>query len=268
MFNHHEYQAALFDLDGTLARKGHEVSPNVKKALLALARLGFTTGLCTGRNPATLQKYQGTFPPNSIHIVSGGAQVMKETGEVLWEQLMDPSLVLALEKQMTSLGASVIVAADHKLFGNKVAQAWWKESGRMISTCPMLPITAMNHRNVPIVIIDKLSEAAINALSSFPGISFKLMPNSRGELYADINAEGVNKAVGLARWCQITGVLPGKTVGFGDSPNDKEFLSAVGYAVAMGNATSDIKAIAKEITADCDDDGVARWVEKYFQPLI
>ena len=49
----------------------------------------------------------------------------------------------------------------------------------------------------------------------------------------------------------------------GDSHNDKDIMEIAGLAVAMDNAIEEIKAIADEVVADCDHDGVKEAIEKY-----
>jgi hydroxymethylpyrimidine pyrophosphatase-like HAD family hydrolase len=51
-------------------------------------------------------------------------------------------------------------------------------------------------------------------------------------------------------------------VAFGDDYNDVEMLSECGIGVAMGNAIDECKAVADHICGDCDDDGMAKWLEK------
>ena len=47
-------------------------------------------------------------------------------------------------------------------------------------------------------------------------------------------------------------------------PNDIEMLRWAGIGVAMGNAVDEVKAVADEVTATNDDDGVARVLERWF----
>lgn len=49
----------------------------------------------------------------------------------------------------------------------------------------------------------------------------------------------------------------------GDSSNDAAMLRAAGFAVAMGNATEEIKALADAVTDTNDADGVAKAIETY-----
>jgi hydroxymethylpyrimidine pyrophosphatase-like HAD family hydrolase len=58
------------------------------------------------------------------------------------------------------------------------------------------------------------------------------------------------------------GVERHDVIAFGDGLNDHEMLKWAGRGVAMGNADAATKAVADEITASNDDDGVALVVER------
>jgi hydroxymethylpyrimidine pyrophosphatase-like HAD family hydrolase len=49
---------------------------------------------------------------------------------------------------------------------------------------------------------------------------------------------------------------------FGDDWNDIELLRECGVGGAVANAIDVCKAAADRICGDCDDDGVARWIEE------
>ena len=53
------------------------------------------------------------------------------------------------------------------------------------------------------------------------------------------------------------------TIMMGDSGNDIEAFQSAGKAIAMGNATEEIKNLATEITLDNDHDGIKVIVDKY-----
>ena len=80
----------------------------------------------------------------------------------------------------------------------------------------------------------------------------------------EATAPGVDKGSGLRRLCQMLGVAPERVMAVGDSENDIPMLQAAGFAVAMGNATPALKAVADWIAPTLDEEGAAvalqRWV--------
>lgn len=52
------------------------------------------------------------------------------------------------------------------------------------------------------------------------------------------------------------------TLAFGDMPNDIPMFAWAQHGVAMANAHDDLKAVAHEITASNEDDGIAVVLEQ------
>ncbi len=75
--------------------------------------------------------------------------------------------------------------------------------------------------------------------------------------WLDINPEGVSKGSALEQIRRRLDVQPMHTVAVGDQRNDVEMLTWAARGVAMGNAPDEVKAIAKEVTADVYADGLA-----------
>ena len=55
-----------------------------------------------------------------------------------------------------------------------------------------------------------------------------------------------------------------EVMAFGDNYNDIEMIQAAGLGIAVGNARPEVKAVAKDITLNSKEDGVAVAIEKYF----
>ncbi|MFT7189446.1 MAG: HAD superfamily hydrolase (TIGR01484 family), partial [Sediminicola sp.] len=52
-------------------------------------------------------------------------------------------------------------------------------------------------------------------------------------------------------------------IAFGDNYNDMEMLKHVGYGVAVGNAREELKQIAKSVTLQNTEDGVAYFIKQH-----
>lgn len=73
---------------------------------------------------------------------------------------------------------------------------------------------------------------------------------------------GVTKGTGLHFLAERLGIEMDQTMACGDSENDLYMLKEAHYAVAMGNATEQIKNICNFITLSNEESGVAYAVEK------
>ncbi|MGU7876965.1 Cof-type HAD-IIB family hydrolase [Streptococcus suis] len=79
----------------------------------------------------------------------------------------------------------------------------------------------------------------------------------------DILPEGIHKAWGLGQVLTKLGIKPEQVMAFGDSDNDIELLSYVGYSYAMENATDKVKVVAKYMAPSHLEAGVLQVIEEH-----
>src|SRR5207253_8862875 len=79
----------------------------------------------------------------------------------------------------------------------------------------------------------------------------------------EISMPGASKAAALAWVAERAGVDPSEAAAFGDMPNDVEMLRWAGHAVAVANAHPLVKAVADELTASNEEEGVALVLERW-----
>ncbi len=95
----------------------------------------------------------------------------------------------------------------------------------------------------------------------FEVVSASLFPDSPGNI--EVTKKGVSKGECLKRIGEYYGIGTDEMMVFGDSGNDASMFNVAKYAIAMGNAAEDIKALAYDITDDNEHDGIAKAVRKY-----
>ncbi|SHJ46973.1 Cof-type HAD-IIB family hydrolase [Hespellia stercorisuis] len=79
----------------------------------------------------------------------------------------------------------------------------------------------------------------------------------------EVNAGGVNKGSAMLRLGEMLGIRREEIMACGDGNNDLDMLKTVGFAVAMKNAESSVKAAADYITGTNDEQGVAKAIEHF-----
>lgn len=75
-------------------------------------------------------------------------------------------------------------------------------------------------------------------------------------------ARGVDKGQGVRTLCKLLGIDPQRVLAIGDNDNDIPLLQAVGFGVAMGNATPGARAVAQWIAPPIAEDGAAVALQK------
>ncbi|KAI1314774.1 hypothetical protein EDD11_001702 [Mortierella claussenii] len=85
-----------------------------------------------------------------------------------------------------------------------------------------------------------------------------------GAYFLEISAAGVNKGLGLSKYCEAEGLAREDVVAFGDLLNDAEMLQFAGLGLCMGNGHEDMKRLADRIIGTNAEDGVAQEIESWF----
>ena len=70
------------------------------------------------------------------------------------------------------------------------------------------------------------------------------------------------KSAAIAELAKRWDIAQNEIAAFGDDLNDIDLLTYAGVSVAMDNALVEVKAIAKYVCGDCDNDGMAKWLKE------
>ena len=81
--------------------------------------------------------------------------------------------------------------------------------------------------------------------------------------YSEGIIRGESKTLGIKRILDAVNIPIENSIGIGDSANDIEMIMNVGYGIAMSNAVTELKQIAKATTDNCYCNGVGKAICKY-----
>ncbi|MDR0897291.1 MAG: HAD family hydrolase [Oscillospiraceae bacterium] len=97
-------------------------------------------------------------------------------------------------------------------------------------------------------------------LDQYPTIRVQRYNN---ETLMTILHANAHKHLALAAVIERLGIDPSQVAVFGDDFNDMDMLSLPGVmSIAVANAIPEVKAVVAHVCGDCDDDGVAKWLEE------
>ena len=265
------------DLDGTLLDSEKRIPPANYAALERACRAGALIVPATGRYFAAMPEAVRSLPFLRYAITINGARVSNaDDSEVLYTA--DLPLAQALELMRWLDGLPVIYdcymdntgwmtgAMQRRAAEFSPDKHYLKMMRELRTPVPELKafLAARGHdvqkvqffTNDPAVRAEVLRTCA----ARFPGtVASASCPNN-----VEINHADATKGKALLGLCRALGIDPAQTISFGDGLNDIPMLRAAGISFAMGNAVESVRAAADEITADCDHDGVAAAVERFF----
>ena len=258
------------DLDGTLVRSDGSISDRTRAALTVVEETGSVLVLVTGRPPRWMHPVVEATGHRGLAVCANGAIVYDlHTERVVRSHLIDADaaaeVVASLRRDVPGIAFAVEkgpVDGVPSGFGRERAYVPRWDNGDV-------EVAPVEHLLVDGVVkllarheamgSDELLAAARQSLGALAEAT-----HSSTDGLLEISASGISKASGLASLADEHGVVAADVVAFGDMPNDIPMLSWAGHAVAVENAHPEVHAVADEVTATNDDDGVARVLERLF----
>lgn len=264
-----------FDLDGTLLTTDKVLTERTRETLQKAADQGIILVPATGRPLCGLPKELLDLPFIKYAVTANGARILEvKTGKVVSEML------ISVEKAHEILD----IFADYDTLRDVYYDGiGYSEKEKLAHIQDYVMTKAMGEYILSTrVAVDSVEEKfetenrgtdKVQALFRYQNDkeeAWKRIRKVTGveatgalENNIEVNAEGVHKGMALLRLGEKFGISPDEIVAFGDGSNDTKMLETVGMGVAMANAMPKVKAAADTITDSNDEDGVARFIEKY-----
>jgi hydroxymethylpyrimidine pyrophosphatase-like HAD family hydrolase len=255
------------DLDGTLVRSDETVSDYAHAMLRKVRDAGIVVVGITGRGPRLIDLCRRDVPSADFFVFAQGAYVLDQRDldepRVLWrQQIPGADLAEALRRIEDAVGPlSVLVEA---LEGPR--SPLWGDAHAVWPYPEWIPYDRLEALAGPA--FKGFAHAEHLDADGLLAIAREVVPadlatvTQAGLGYVEITAPGVDKGAGLARVAAEIGVDASEALVFGDMPNDIPMFRWAGWRrVAVANAHPTLLAIADEVTASNDADGVAVWLE-------
>ena len=284
-------QLIAIDIDGTLLPStGLRISSRNCAALRAAEAAGIEIVIATGRRQAYAMPLiaQVGLDENSVMISSNGAVVRGFGGELLDRRFLPLEtarrLAVALRGYGTMVftfdreGAGALVIEDLKQLHARIDR--WVEANRpyLVEIQPIERAFEVGEEPIQGMLCGTVEEMAAAEkallLSEVAGqiATHRTEYASRNLSILDLLPPGCSKGAALDCLARIRGLEPDQIMAIGDNLNDLEMLDYSGYGVVMGNASSEIRALAArrgwQVTASNDEDGVALAIEEVLRQRV
>ncbi|MFE1782910.1 HAD family hydrolase [Streptomyces sp. NPDC059506] len=260
------YRLVATDLDGTLLTGDDTVSERSRAALAAATAAGAAHIVVTGRAVPWAKQVLDELDYRGLAVCGQGAQVY-HAGEhrLLTSLTLDRrTAATAVARIEAEAGPLALAASRDGLDGEVVVGPGYRFH-------PGLPVLgAAGHDELwsaplnklyiqhPELDDDELAATAVRVAGDLVGVTMA------GAGIVELLPAGLTKATGLSLAARRLGLTSRDTIAFGDMPNDVPMFRWAAHGVAMANAHPELKAVADEVTASNDEDGIALVLEKLF----
>ena len=251
-------KAAFFDVDGTLvSHKTKSVPQSARDALEKLRASGVKCIVATGRHLREMQRLPVKDLPFDGYITLNGQLILDENREMLHGVPITGRAREILLRMFEARELPLLLIAEDANYLNFVDDRV-RTVHQAIST-PIPPLVPYEGQTL-YQACAYLEEAEEHLLRALEG---ECLITRWGFGGVDIVAKGGGKAAGIRRYLEHNGMKTSEIIAFGDAQNDLDMLELAAIGVAMGNAAEEVKQAADYVTADIDDDGIARALKHF-----
>lgn len=244
-------KAVFFDIDGTLIGRDKRLAETTKRAIAALQNNGIFTAIATGRGPHTIQPLLKAL--NMTSYVSFNGQYVVCLNKIISKHYLDSRHLKGLSKAVEKHHHQIIYLNEAALEMEQQTQenfAAWKEAHMKNSPNSFSDIYQA---------IIFIKENEDHYLKDFHD-HYSFVRWSDQAL--DVIPSGRSKAEAIKAMTRKLKIDMRDVYTFGDGLNDIEMLQQAGFGIAMGNAQNEVKKHADFVTADVDDNGIARGLQE------
>lgn len=265
----------FIDVDGTLCNPAGAVPESAKEAIKRARQNGHQVFACTGRSKPELT--DEIIDIGLDGIIGAGGGYIEIVGEVLSHQRMPEGAVRDIIHYFQEHQIGYYLESNDGLFGSqncaetihrqvtanfeknsldyKKAAAefeWFYEileasQGKAIDYANVNKVSFISNGHPYQAVAEKYQDAFAMYHTTVPQFG----PES-----GEIAIKGIDKAIAVKFVLDQLGLRKEQALAYGDGNNDIAMFEAVGYRVAMANGTNELKAMADEITAIADEEGI------------
>ena len=264
------YRMVATDLDGTIVRSDGTISARTRAALGTAEAAGAVVVIVTGRPPRWLAGIADATGHHGLAICANGALLY----DLRAEQVIGAAPVVR-RARCAIWSSAARRDPRHRVRG--------RAGGRRVPARAGVPArggtptsAAVDDRRSrrcsrrrsrscwPVTGRTSADDLLALARTAVGDESVATLTHSSADGLLEISAAGVSKATTLADYAAEHGIGRRSVIAFGDMPNDLPMLEWAGHSVAVANAHPEVLAVADEVTASNDDDGVAQVLERVF----
>lgn len=243
----------FFDIDGTLLSPDtHRIPDSAKQALADAKAQGVLLFIASGRhiNFVKADPWLGSFAFDGYVTLNGGYCIVGDDQVIHHTPIERADMQAALDYIAANHATCVFCERDRLYIGPDMQ----RDHEGINSNGPTTEDLARVQHND----IYQLSFLGLHHREGMEAV----MPSATTTSWAgdgfDVIAKATNKLAGVKQVVAHYGLSLTDAAAIGDGENDMEMLQGVGWGIAMGNASDEVKAVASYITDDIEADGLSK----------
>lgn len=288
------YKLIAVDLDGTMLNSYGEVTENTKRVLKQTKQKGAEVVIASGRSIDSI-KYIASEIDSSKYMIAGNGAVVydRSQNKILYEKYIPKNKALDIIQICEENSIYYNVYTNKTIIADGLRYNvlyYYKENLKKedqkkthITLVENIEnyIKEMNEdeKIMKIFICDKNKSVFNSIVRKFSVIedidildvshmARKVIKQGTEDIpieyyYTEISMKDVDKWYALEFLIKKLGIQKEEVMAIGDNVNDKKMIEEAGKGIVMGGSTPKVSEVADYITLDCNNEGVAKAIEKF-----
>ena len=262
-----KYKLLVTDIDGTLTNLKHEIVPQNKKALKVAKDLNLYVTLATGRRPESAYSFVRELSVTSPIIVYNGAGIYDfKNDKFIHKEIFDKQSAIKLVSVLETYELlNTLIYYDHGSYTNRdneiIEEYKRKDKVELIYMKNILPIVK-KEAPIKIMIIGPREELD-NFYDTVIKLNFPVSYTNSEVNYLEILPKNASKGNMVKIFANYLNIDLDEVIAVGDKDNDISMVKIAGLGIAVENASSDLKRVAKYIAPPGPEGGVWDVVQKF-----
>lgn len=266
------YKILALDIDGTLLNSKKEITPAVASAIEKLQKRNVPILIASGRPTQGIRHVAAelNMQERGGYILSfnGGKITDCKTDEVIYSETILPEYYEEICEYVANMNASLLTYDKEYIITEKPDNKYVEVESKVVKMpvkkvdnildeliCPVDKFLLVGEPEYMMSQVKAMAEHFKGRLNVFQSEPY----------FIEVVPLGIDKAASLQVLLEKLGLTKDELVACGDGRNDVTMVDYAGMGIAMANACDEVKTVADYITASCDEDGVARAIEKFFE---
>ena len=283
------YKLIAIDLDGTMLNSYGEVTENTKRVLKQTKQKGAEVVITSGRSIDSI-KYIASEIDSSKYMIAGNGAVVydRSQNKILYEKYIPKNKALDIIQicEENSIYYNVYTNKTIIADGLRYNVLYYYKENQKKTHITLVEnienyIKEMNEdeKIMKIFICDKNKTVFNSIVRKFSAIedidildvshmARKVIKQGTEDIpieyyYTEISMKDVDKWYALEFLIKKLGIPKEEVMAIGDNVNDRKMIEEAGKGIVMGGSTPKVSEVADYITLDCNNEGVAKAIEKF-----
>ena len=272
MSGQRDIRLVLADVDGTLLTDDKVLTEEAKAAVGELRDAGIGFAITSGRPPRGMSMLiEPLALQGAIAGFNGGVLVNPDLS-VIESHTLDPATAEQTVRLILEQGLDAWIYTDGEwLIRDKAAPHVARETWTVKFDAKVVTSFTDAHFAHAVKIVgvsDDLDLVAACEKVAQNTLGGKASAARSQPYYLDVTHPQANKGTVVTTLSRLLNIPPAQIATIGDMPNDVLMFRKVGFSIAMGNSSNEVKAQASAVTDSNENEGFAKAVRKFVLPPV